>query len=166
MNHHHAEWLSLLEISGPFLSPSVLGRVFPQGLETVDVDLRRELRAVYDEWLDNQQGLRPDPAIHRTWIEWVLGDLLGLDDEVLFANQRLTDGISPNQWVGPPLVSMTDQSVTLRKHAITLRPDYIVRDDIAQDATIPRLLIQAVPMDQATAQRPPSAWSNFCAARV
>ena len=128
MNHHHAEWLSLLEISGPFLSPLVLGRVFPQGLATVDVDLRRELRAVYDEWLDNQQGLQPDPAIHRTWIEWVLGDLLGLDDEVLSANPRLADGAPPDQWVGPPLVTMTNLSVTPRAQNVTLRPDYIVHD--------------------------------------
>ena len=35
---HHAEWLSLLEISGPFLSMPVLMRVFPQGLEEDDPD--------------------------------------------------------------------------------------------------------------------------------
>lgn len=29
---HHAEWLSLVESSGPFLSMPVLLRVFPQGL--------------------------------------------------------------------------------------------------------------------------------------
>ena len=33
---HHNEWLSLLEISGPFLSLPVLLRVFPQGLEALD----------------------------------------------------------------------------------------------------------------------------------
>jgi hypothetical protein len=30
---HHAEWLSLVEVSGPFLSMPVLLRVFPQGLD-------------------------------------------------------------------------------------------------------------------------------------
>ncbi len=30
---HHNEWLSLIEISGPFLSMPVLLRVFPQGLD-------------------------------------------------------------------------------------------------------------------------------------
>lgn len=30
---HHAEWLSLLEISGPFLSTPVLMGVFPQELD-------------------------------------------------------------------------------------------------------------------------------------
>jgi hypothetical protein len=38
---HHAEWLSLLEISGPFLSMPVLLRAFPQGLEADDLDLKR-----------------------------------------------------------------------------------------------------------------------------
>ena len=35
---HHAEWLSLVEVSGPFLSMPVLMRVFPQGLEAHDPD--------------------------------------------------------------------------------------------------------------------------------
>ena len=30
---HHAEWLSLVEVSGPFLSMPVPLRVFPQGLD-------------------------------------------------------------------------------------------------------------------------------------
>ena len=36
---HHAEWLSLLEISGPFLSMPVLLRAFPQGLDAHDPTL-------------------------------------------------------------------------------------------------------------------------------
>jgi hypothetical protein len=34
--HHHTKWLSLVEISGPFLSMPVLLRVFPQGLDGID----------------------------------------------------------------------------------------------------------------------------------
>ena len=30
---NHNEWLSLIEVSGPFLSVPVLDRVLPQGLE-------------------------------------------------------------------------------------------------------------------------------------
>jgi hypothetical protein len=41
---HHAEWLSLLDISGPFLSMPVLLRAFPQGLNEPDPDLTRTLR--------------------------------------------------------------------------------------------------------------------------
>jgi len=38
---HHAEWLSLLEISGPVLSMPVLLRAFPQGLDAHDPDAFR-----------------------------------------------------------------------------------------------------------------------------
>ena len=34
----HTEWLSLLEISGPFLSLPVLLRALPQGLDARDPD--------------------------------------------------------------------------------------------------------------------------------
>jgi len=68
---HHAEWLSLLDVSGPFLSMPVLLRAWPHGLDmdAESPELRRELRAAYEEWLDNQGGLRPEPAIHRAWVE-------------------------------------------------------------------------------------------------
>jgi len=46
---HHHEWLSLLEVSGPFLSLPVLMRVFPQGLEEQDSEARKNLpNAGYD----------------------------------------------------------------------------------------------------------------------
>ena len=45
----YAEWLSLLEISGPFLSLPVLDRAFPQGLDGVGAEVRRELRLTYSE---------------------------------------------------------------------------------------------------------------------
>jgi len=63
---HHAEWLSLLDISGPFVSLKVLANAFPQGLDAPDLDVARELRLAYEEWLDSALGNRPDPDIHRT----------------------------------------------------------------------------------------------------
>ncbi len=53
---HHNEWLSLLDISGPFLSLPVLMRVYPQGLEAHDAEGSREARLAHEEWLDDQQG--------------------------------------------------------------------------------------------------------------
>lgn len=81
--HHHSEWQTLLDISGPFLSLPVLTRVFPQGLDQPDPALRRDLRAAYDEWKTAQQTARPDPRLHRAWIEFVLLDVLGFPEEVL-----------------------------------------------------------------------------------
>jgi len=71
---HHNEWLSLIEISGPFLSLPVLMRTFPQGLDALDRDGLAELRLAYEEWLDDQNSLRPSPAIHSVWVRYVLGD--------------------------------------------------------------------------------------------
>ncbi len=45
---HHNEWLSLLEVSGPFLSLPVLMRVFPQGLEEQDSEARTGHDAEFD----------------------------------------------------------------------------------------------------------------------
>jgi hypothetical protein len=36
VSRHHADWLSLVEVSGPFVSLPVLMRIFPQGLEPRD----------------------------------------------------------------------------------------------------------------------------------
>ena len=56
----------------------VLMRVFPQGLVAHDPDLHRDLRMAYEEWEDNQEGDRPDRAIHPAWVKFVLQDLLEL----------------------------------------------------------------------------------------
>lgn len=137
----------MLEISGPFLSLPVLQRVFPQGLEARDSDQAAELRAVYEEWLDNQQGVNPDPALHQAWIEYVLGDLLGFDAETLKRLSPLDDARNDpaqQQW-----------SVHLPEHGVTLRPTYVVvappADLFSPHEDTPataHLLVQVVPRTQ------------------
>ncbi|MCP4353428.1 MAG: restriction endonuclease [Desulfobacterales bacterium] len=73
---HHIEWIQLIEISGPFLSLPVLMRIFPQGLEKHDSEHFRSLKAAFEEWQDNQQGLSPDPDIHREWVRFVITETL------------------------------------------------------------------------------------------
>ena len=46
---HHAEWLSLVEVSGPFLSMPVLLEAFRDGLEAHDPDHHRILRLAHDD---------------------------------------------------------------------------------------------------------------------
>ena len=76
---HHAEWLSLIEVSGPFLTPPVLIRVFPQGLPKVDGTKLGRLRAAYEEWANAQDARESDAsALHATWVRLVLGELLDL----------------------------------------------------------------------------------------
>ncbi|HPT47729.1 MAG TPA: hypothetical protein PLM07_17760, partial [Candidatus Rifleibacterium sp.] len=46
----HTEWLSMVEISGPFLALSVLERIFPQGLESLETHKKNRIRSAYEEW--------------------------------------------------------------------------------------------------------------------
>ena len=126
---HHAEWLSLLEISGPFLSMPVLLRVFPQGLDADEPGIRRELRLAYDEWRDNQLGLRPEVAIHNAWVRYVLTQTLELPEEV----------IADGQSISPTL------KATIAEQGETLRPDLVI---VEPEGNRTRLLIQIVPMAQ------------------
>ncbi len=132
---HHAEWLSLLEISGPFLSMPVLLRAFPQGLEAHDPDVAREVRLAYEEWLDNQQGLKPEPAIHTAWIRFVLKRALGMPGE----------GLAEGQAIPPPT------KATIAEQGETLRPDIALSPNpspAGRGESRPRLLIQVYPPSQ------------------
>jgi hypothetical protein len=80
---HHAEWLTLIEQTGPFLSLPVLLRVFPQGLVMVDSETRRRLAQAYEGWRASQLSNRPDPLLHREWIGFVFGEVLGLPRDCL-----------------------------------------------------------------------------------
>jgi hypothetical protein len=130
---HHAEWLSLVEASGPFLSMPVLLQVFPNGLEAHDSDQMRMLRSAHEEWQDNQQGLRPEPAIHRAWVEFVLKETLGFLDEVLLTGQAIPAGLQ----------------VVMAEHQETLRPDWVVVNPSGTEGVgKPRLLVQVLPAEQ------------------
>ncbi len=125
---HHAEWLSLLEVSGPFLSMPVLLRAFPQGLDAADPDVTRQLRVAYDEWADNQGGARPSQALHTAWVRFVLGRLLDMPREVIAQGQDIPQTIK----------------AVMAVQGETLRPDIAVLDPAAPAPGVPRLLIQVL----------------------
>lgn len=127
---HHAEWLSLLEVSGPFLSLPALLRVFPQGLDAIDTELARNVRLAYDEWTDNQHSRHPDPAIHTAWIRFVLREVLECDEHTLVEGPAIPEPLK----------------ATLLEHGEVLRPDLIVQR-LGHADTL-RLLIQVVPAGQ------------------
>jgi hypothetical protein len=117
---HHAEWLSLLEVSGPFLTLPVLKRTLPAGLEPTPPRVAKALRIAYDEW-------QADHGLHGPWVRWVVGELLDFDTTMLRE--------------GPAVPQALIHVVA--EHAATLRPDLVVADpsDKGADAR-PRLLIQ------------------------
>jgi hypothetical protein len=129
---HHAEWLNLIERSGPFLELPVLLRVFPQGLPKVDTTKSGRLRAGYEEWAEAQES-RADTTLHDAWIRLVLGELLDFDERVLRTGDRTP----------PELV------VVLGEHHETMRPSMTVAEPQGSPrhgAT--RLLIGSWPLDQ------------------
>ena len=107
---HHAEWLSLVEISGPFLSMPVLLRTFPQGLDAHDPEVSKVVRRALGEWQDNQQSLRPDPAIHTAWVRFVLHEVLGFPNELLSTGPAIPESLR----------------ATVAEHGATLRPDMVI----------------------------------------
>ena len=122
---HHAEWLSLVESSGSFLSLNELVRVFPQGLEAHDSEKFRLLKQAYDEW----QYERYDSSIHHAWIDLVLQEILEFTVELLLTKQQITPSFH----------------VTIAEHQETLIPDLIL---VEPDTNKPHLLIQIVPTYQ------------------
>jgi hypothetical protein len=114
---HHAEWLSLVEVSGPFLSLPVLLRVFPQQLDALDAGLARNARLAFAEWEDADG----DRAVHHAWLRFVLQQVLGLPDDVMLADQALPPGLD----------------AAMPEHGEVLRPQWAVkRPEDAQPALL------------------------------
>lgn len=126
----HAEWLSLIETSGPFLTVSMLDKAFPQGLEAVETPRRQKLRAAYEEWreaVDQEDRLLPE--LHREWVRLVLTEMLEYDQESLVHAGDWPDELP---------------SVSSQEHAGTFKPDWIVRSPADGK---PRLFIAVLPPD-------------------
>jgi hypothetical protein len=130
---HHAEWLELLEVSGPFLSLPVLERVFPQGLDVHDPDHAAKLRLAREEWAEEQERAVPDPEVHDAWIRLVLAETLEYTPEVLLERAAIAPEVT----------------VEVAEHQETLRPDFVLSDpEDAPDARRARLLVQVYPPGQ------------------
>lgn len=123
---HHAEWLSLLETSGPFLSMPVLLESFPQGLDAHDADHHRLLRHGHGEWEDN----RDQPATHAGWIKFVLAHSLDYTREVLAEGQAVPQTLQAE----------------VPEHGELLRPDFVLHHPGYPSR--PRLLVQTYPRTQ------------------
>ena len=130
----HHEWLSLIEISGPFLAVPVLKEVFPQGLEELDGVKRKRLRQAYEEWREALETDDPQlPELHAAWVDEVLSRGLELDEDGRAGVLKRTD------WC------IANLGVSLSEHAVTLAPDLAVVDE--QRANKPLMLIHTYTQD-------------------
>jgi hypothetical protein len=115
------EWLSLLEVSGPFLAVPVLTEVFPQGLEELEMSRARRLRSAYEEWRDSVDAEDTDlERLHRAWINEVLRTALDVDDSILRVSDRIP----------------VSASTALPEHDTTIIPDLAWVDPTHGDALL------------------------------
>ena len=126
---HHTEWLSLVPVSGPFLSLPVLMEACNAGLESHDSDQFRLLRQEYGNWLESFEKRKADPAPHQHWIRFVLNKTLELDDKVLLEGQAIPQTLQ----------------VEVPEHHSLLRPNLVVIDPATKK---PCLLVQTYPRSQ------------------
>jgi hypothetical protein len=140
--NQHAEWLSLIEVSGPFLAEPILNQAFPQGLEKVDPVKKKQFRQTYDEWRevsdsDVLQDIQIKDKIHQEWVNWVLKIGLELDEDedgdTLKNQSQMNDGIQ----------------VVVPEHHVTIKPEYVV---IGDDETQPYMLVQTYPAGTALSE--------------
>ena len=130
VSRHHADWLSLVEVSGPFVSLPVLMRVFPQGLEPRDPAQAKALRAAYEEWQDNPAA----PGKQHAWVMHVLTAVLGYAPEQIAEGQALPAGLEAK----------------MPEMGETLRPDFALVGPAGGDtAGQPQLLIACYTAEQA-----------------
>jgi hypothetical protein len=125
---HHAEWLSLVEVSGPFLSMPVLLRAFPQGLPARDPELSKEAKLNFADW---QEGHK-DRAVHIGWCDFVLRSVLQFPPEAIAEGPAIPPGMEAR----------------MAEYGEVLRPDMAIKPLKDAGSTKPRLLIQFFPASQ------------------
>ena len=124
VSRHHAEWLSLVEAQGAFLSIEELLKVFPQGLDAHEPEHFNLLKIAYDEWSYEKFNLE----IHRAWIDWVLQNTLELPTELLQQRQQIAPSLT----------------VRVAQYG-DLSPDLVL---VEPDTAKPQMLVKIVPFDQ------------------
>ncbi len=140
--YSHADWLSLVDSTGSFISIPVLNRAFPSGLEKTQVELRKRVR----EWL--LSGISED-STRMDWIAWVLKEMLGWG-----ARLRDRDEID------------SSMSLLIGQHQTVLRPDFVLIEP-QTDSEVPRAFVMVVPSGTGLSSRiPGDVWTATPAERL
>ncbi|HMS72976.1 MAG TPA: hypothetical protein PKB03_08065, partial [Baekduia sp.] len=131
---HHAEWLQLIDVSGPFLALPILAQAFPQGLEPDEPGMAKQVGVALEE-------LAVEPGLRATWVRWVLTDVLGWPVELLREHTEI------------PASARHD----MPEHGVYLAPDVLLTNP--DDAT-PRLHVCVWPAEQSLdARNADSSWN-------
>ena len=145
---HHAEWLSLIEVSGPFVSLPVALRVFPKGLNDLEPGLTGELRSAYADWQENGSTTA---TTHAAWVQYVLQRILGFAPELITSGQTLPPGL--------------DARVDTFHE--TLRPDFAIVPPADREDKRPVLLVRVyAPGQRLESPLMGSVWKASPAARM
>ncbi|MFI7080624.1 Eco57I restriction-modification methylase domain-containing protein [Micromonospora sp. NPDC049903] len=138
----HRNWLSLVEVNGPFLSLPVLRRTWPT-LDSLDKRSRERLRQEHTTWQADTVAGQQD------WIGYVLGELLDWRDT------RHTDNLD-------------ELAHTVAEHDTELRPSFALvelGEEVKPDSV--RLLgLICPPGQQPTARVKDSTWAATPADRL
>ncbi|MGI5420322.1 Eco57I restriction-modification methylase domain-containing protein [Actinomadura luteofluorescens] len=114
---NHADWLSLIDVSGPFLSVPVLRRVWP-ALDAIDKATRERLR--------QEHAALPG----RSWIDHVLRELLGWDELAHFTGlDALSMDVSEHHTRVAPSFALLEPGTTPGADAKNVRLLGLVCDD-------------------------------------
>ena len=161
--NEHLEWLSLLDISGPFLTLPVLLERLPDGLDPLEATAAGRLRAA----LAARDADRRSPAACREFVRFVLSDLLEYDADVL---------VEAAGHPHAPCLSLPEMGVELRPDWLLLppaagAPDNVLELDaptasVSEDARRPVMLIGIAPNLPLEAPQPEQACSWSPARRM
>jgi hypothetical protein len=140
--YRHADWLSLVEPAGSFVTLPVLNRVFPNGLDRTDPVLRQQARERRPEDLS-------DPAAMTARVEWVLSELLSW---------------GPRLRSGPQVPATLTQVVG--EHNAVLRPDHVLVEPDGDRETVRALVCQWPAGTALDTKLPGERWSATPAERA
>ncbi|MBN8690832.1 MAG: restriction endonuclease [Armatimonadetes bacterium] len=123
------EWMGLMDVVGPFVTPAIVAEAFPSGLEGHDSGLLKGLRSAYKTWEDSD-----DPVWHREWVNVVLSNVLGYQEKHILQDQAI-----------PESINYVD-----RTHHTTIRPTFIIHQPEFPDRG--RILVMRLPKGESTSK--------------
>ena len=161
--NEHLEWLSLLDVSGPFLTLPVLLERLPNGLDPLEPTAAGRLRAA----LAARDASRRSPEGCREFVRFVLSGLLEYDAGVLVEADTQADA---------PCLRLPEMGVELRPDLLLLPPVAGAPDDVLEldgpamptpeEARQPVMLISIVPGQPLETPQPEQACSWSPARRM